>query len=116
MTTRRMLSRLLVGALIAAPSLALAPGAARAQPMPPPGGPPLPPGFRPVPPPRFEPPPPPPPGAAFVWVPGHWHWNGDRYLWIRGHYIRRRPGWHHWRDGHWALINGAWRWVPGGWY
>ena len=51
MTTRRMLSRLLVGALIAAPSLALAPGAARAQPMPPPGGPPPPPGFRPVPPP-----------------------------------------------------------------
>jgi hypothetical protein len=21
-----------------------------------------------------------------VWVPGHWQWNGRRYVWRRGHY------------------------------
>lgn len=21
-----------------------------------------------------------------VWVPGHWRWNGRRYIWARGHY------------------------------
>ena len=31
-----------------------------------------------------------PPGSPFpaVWVPGHWPWNGCRYVWIRGHYRR----------------------------
>ncbi|MBV9126577.1 MAG: YXWGXW repeat-containing protein [Verrucomicrobia bacterium] len=23
-----------------------------------------------------------------VWVPGHWRWNGHRYVWARGHYRR----------------------------
>lgn len=26
------------------------------------------------------------PRYAAVWVPGHWRWNGRRYVWIRGHY------------------------------
>ncbi len=30
-----------------------------------------------------------PPGAYYVWRPGHWRWNGFRYVWIRGHYVRR---------------------------
>ena len=32
---------------------------------------------------------PPPPAAAYVWRPGHWRWNGFRYVWIRGHYVIR---------------------------
>lgn len=44
--------------------------------------------------PRPYPPPPPPmteyypprPAYAVVWVPGHWRWNGHRYIWVRGHY------------------------------
>lgn len=32
---------------------------------------------------------PPPPAAFYVWRPGHWRWNGFRYVWIRGHYVAR---------------------------
>lgn len=26
------------------------------------------------------------PRQGYVWVQGHWRWNGHRYVWIRGHY------------------------------
>lgn len=32
---------------------------------------------------------PPPPAAYYVWRPGHWRWNGFRWVWIRGHYAAR---------------------------
>jgi hypothetical protein len=43
-------------------------------------------------------PPPPPrvervtvsPGPSYVRVPGHWRWNGRRYVWIEGHWAVRR--------------------------
>lgn len=44
-------------------------------------------GPYPPPPPRVEYRPVLPPYPA-VWVPGHWRWNGYRYVWIRGHYRR----------------------------
>ena len=43
----------------------------------------------PPPPPVYVEQPPPPPAAAYVWRPGHWRWNGVRYVWIRGHYVLR---------------------------
>jgi hypothetical protein len=68
----------------------------------------------PIPPPRIETVPP-PPSAAYVWQPGHWHWNGFRYVWVPGRYVLRQAGWRHWVDGHWVLRGGAWVWVPGHW-
>jgi len=44
-------------------------------------------GPYPAPPPRVEYRPAPPPYPV-VWVRGHWHWNGYRYVWIPGHYRR----------------------------
>ena len=32
---------------------------------------------------------PPPPSAVTVWRPGHWRWNGYRYVWMRGRYVAR---------------------------
>lgn len=32
---------------------------------------------------------PPPPPGYYVWRPGHWRWNGYRYVWARGHYVVR---------------------------
>ena len=26
------------------------------------------------------------PRHGYVWVRGHWRWNGHRYVWVRGHY------------------------------
>lgn len=108
MKTHSSVSRLLRSAMLAAPVLMGVSLSACAQPVPA-----YPPGYQPLPPLRVEPAPPPP--AGFIWRPGHWAWNGYRYHWVRGHYIRRARGWHRWVDGHWAIIGGAWRWVPGHW-
>ena len=68
--------RILHAVLIAGTVLASA--AAVAQPLP----------YAPIPPLQIEPgPPPPPPGPAarYVLEPGHWHWNGGRYVWVPRH-------------------------------
>jgi hypothetical protein len=54
-------------------------------------GPPPPHRHRPPPPPVVYEQPPPPPAAYLVWQPGHWRWDGYRWVWDRGHYVRR-PG------------------------
>jgi hypothetical protein len=82
-------------------------GAAMAQP---------PPRYAPIPPPRYEAVPP-SPGPRVLWEPGHWHWNGSRYVWVNGHYIERRPHRRQWVDGRWVWgpREGRWIWVPAHW-
>ncbi len=72
------------------------------------------PAYAPIPPPRAEVVPPPPGGHA-VWVPGHWRWNGVRYVWLRGRYLIRPARYTAWEPEHWALRGGVWVWVPGHW-
>ncbi|WP_426210312.1 YXWGXW repeat-containing protein [Massilia sp. TWP1-3-3] len=50
-----------------------------------------------------------------VWVPGHWDWRGERYVWVKGNYMRERrsymydqPSWEE-RDGRWHRTGDAWR-------
>jgi len=76
---------------------------------------PPPPNYAPVPPPRMEQMPPPRPNM--VWEPGHWHWDGYRYLWVGGHYVHIRPQYHRWVGGHWAWMppQGRYVWVPAHW-
>jgi hypothetical protein len=64
---------------------------------------------------RPEGPPPPPPGERYVWQPGHWHWNGRDWVWIRGHYVVRAAGWHEFVPGHWGNRGGEWVWIPAHW-
>jgi WXXGXW repeat (2 copies) len=71
--------------------------------------------YPPPPPLRAEPPPPPPPGTRYVWLAGHWHWDGVRYIWRPGHYEVRRTGYHEFVPGHWAPRGGTWVWIPDGW-
>jgi hypothetical protein len=75
------------------------------------------PGYPPIPPPQDEPPPPPAPGARYVLVPGHWHWNGVTYdRWVHARWVIRRAGWGHFVPGAWVQRpNGSWRWVPEHW-
>jgi len=47
---------------------------------------------QPAPPPVIVETPPPPPRAHMVWRPGHWRWNGRRWIWRPGHY-RAVAGW-----------------------
>ncbi len=32
---------------------------------------------------------PPSPSGIYAWRPGHWRWNGFRYVWAPGHYVMR---------------------------
>lgn len=65
------------------------------------------------PPPRHEVAPAPRPGH--VWVGGHWGWKNNQHRWIKGTWIRERPGyWYNqpaWveRDGRWQMERGNWR-------
>jgi hypothetical protein len=59
-----------------------------------------PPNYAPIPPPRVEVVPP-PPGGRVIWEPGHWRWNGYRYIWISGRYVQARPSYRHYVEGRW---------------
>jgi hypothetical protein len=59
--------------------------------------------------------PPPPPGARYVWEPGHWHWDGVGWEWHRGRYVIRNVGWHEYVPGHWAQRGAHWDWIPAHW-
>ncbi len=56
----------------------------------------------------------PAPRAGYVWAPGYHRWNGHRYVWTHGYWVREHPGrhWvaHHWeRHGdRWVLRDGYW--------
>jgi len=103
MTSRRLfLTTLMTGLAVS--------GMALAQPY---SGAPLPPPYRPIPERRREDVPPPRPGM--LWEPGHWHWMGRDYVWIRGRFVRRRPEYHLWVEGHWERRGPGWAWVPSHW-
>ena len=68
---------------------------------------------------REAPPPPrvevvPAPRRGYEWAPGYWNWQGNRHVWVKGHYVKARHGYsyrpHEWveRDGRWQLHRGRW--------
>jgi hypothetical protein len=56
----------------------------------------------------------PAPRVGYVWAPGYWGWRSNKHVWVGGHYIRERHGYHwvphRWedRDGRWYQHNGYW--------
>ena len=58
---------------------------------------------------------PPPPGARYIWLPGHWMWKGAAYVWERGHYEPAPAASRHFVPGHWEARGAAWVWVPPHW-
>jgi len=59
--------------------------------------------------------PPPAPSARALWTVGHWHWNGERYVWAPGRYIERPTPTANWRPGYWEQHPQGWMWVDGQW-
>jgi hypothetical protein len=55
-----------------------------------------------------------PPAVGYVWAPGYWGWQSDRYIWIRGRYIYGRPG-YAWHPDHWEQRGDRHHFVAGGW-
>ena len=56
----------------------------------------------------------PAPGTEYLWIRGHWIWNGAEWVWRRGHWEVRRAGFE-WIPGHWAKRPAGWVWVEGHW-
>ncbi len=64
------------------------------------------------PPPIVEVRPPPPPNG--VWIPGYWHWNGSRHVWVGGRWSAPRAGMR-WEPDHWVREGNRYKRVPGRW-
>jgi hypothetical protein len=60
---------------------------------------------------------PPPPGdpQVFIWQPGHWRWEGNAYVWHRGHYEKRPSRTATWVQPEWVARGGQWVFKPGHW-
>ncbi|MGH8765019.1 MAG: YXWGXW repeat-containing protein [Burkholderiales bacterium] len=56
----------------------------------------------------------PPPATGYVWAPGYWGWQHDRYIWVRGRYVYGRPG-YVWRPDRWEQHGSHWQHVAGNW-
>ncbi|MGO4377594.1 YXWGXW repeat-containing protein [Pseudoduganella sp. RAF53_2] len=51
---------------------------------------------------------------GYVWTPGYWRYNGHRYVWTHGKYVRERHG-YYWREPAWKENNGRWEFTRGNW-
>src|ERR1700759_5652510 len=56
-----------------------------------------------------------PPAPGYVWVPGHWVWNGAQYVWQPGTYIVAAYPGAVWVPGRWVERGGGWVWHAGHW-
>ena len=57
------------------------------------------------------------PRRGYVWVDGHHRWNPQqrKYNWVKGRWVKARPG-HVWVPGRWVVVKGkGHKWVPGTW-
>jgi hypothetical protein len=52
--------------------------------------------------------------AGYVWIHGHYQWQGGQYAWQPGHYERERAGYSY-QDGTWVNNGGQWRYNEGTW-
>ncbi len=66
------------------------------------------------PPPRVETPPP-APGPSYVWMNGHWGWDGAQYVWTPGHYVVPPTTVARWTPGYWQQDPNGWVWIEGSW-
>jgi len=59
---------------------------------------------------------PPPDNSGFwVWQRGHWRWNGFRYFWSAGHWVRRPANYNAWIAPHWEARGNGWIFFEGRW-
>ena len=52
---------------------------------------------------------------GYAWVPGYWRWNGARYDWRVGYWSPARPG-HRYVPARWVRSGPAWRFHVGYWH
>ncbi len=54
------------------------------------------------------------PNAGWVWLPGFWHWQNGRHMWVAGHWSPPQAG-YAWEGARWQHFPNGWRMVPGHW-
>jgi YXWGXW repeat-containing protein len=52
---------------------------------------------------------------GYVWQDGYHRWNGHRYVWVRGRYVRPPYARAAWVSGRWSHAPRGYYWVPGHW-
>lgn len=55
------------------------------------------------------------PGPGFVWTPGFYSWNGRRYVWVGGRWMRPPRGRTRFVTGAWVRSGRGWHYRPGFW-
>ena len=55
------------------------------------------------------------PGAGYVWTPGYHRWDGHRYEWVGGAWLRPPHPRAHWEPAHWVRRGHGWVFVEGHW-
>lgn len=58
---------------------------------------------------------PPAPGAAYVWTPGYYNYNGGSYAWVGGKWVTPPHGHHHYESGRWMHDKNGWYYRDGYW-
>lgn len=53
---------------------------------------------------------------GYVWRDGYHRWNGNRYVWVRGRYVRPPYRSAAWSSGRWERGHRGYYWVPGRWH
>lgn len=54
------------------------------------------------------------PRRGYVWVEGHWNWDGYQWAWVDGYWARARSGYDY-VQGAWQTHGNYRRWVSGRW-
>lgn len=55
------------------------------------------------------------PGASYIWVRGHWKWEGS-WIWVKGHWVEKPLNMSVWVPGCWTHVRHRhWNWTPGHW-
>ena len=52
---------------------------------------------------------------GYLWIDGHWWWNGGTWAWADGYWEVERPGYAY-NPGRWDRCGGRWCWHEGGWH
>jgi hypothetical protein len=55
------------------------------------------------------------PGPDYIWIDGHWGWQGGEYIWVGGRWDRRPHANAKWVPGHWKHGRRGWIWSEGHW-
>ncbi len=55
------------------------------------------------------------PGPGFVWIDGHYRWDGRAYVWSPGRWERRPRANARWMAGRWVHSPRGWYWIEGHW-